>query len=163
MTSFQTIAGSRIPRRLALPLAVAALVAAACTSVTPTPSPVPPATATPSAGPSFLPWAAAAAARWDPGSPQALALAQPDVPYLQAGTATGRANGITFTPAIARRWWDAWFAHPVDIGNVRQALLPGNLVLSPDELAQAQQLMGTGNTLAKAPADYNPLGLPLVP
>ncbi len=157
-------------RPLALPLVVIGLAAGACTSVTPTPAPTTtpnpttaPAASAPAAGMTFLPWAAAAAARWGADSPQGKALLQPDVPYLVAGTATGRPNGITFTPAIARRWWDAWFAHPVDLGNVRQALLPGNLVLSPDELTQAQTLMGIGNTLEKAPADYNPLGLPLVP
>ncbi len=164
------------PDRLLASLLFVATAALGCTSVNPTPAAATPTlAAAPAASPSsaasvagspaasLLPWAAAAAARWGLDSPQGRALAQPDVPYLTAGAANGRPNGITFTPAIARRWWDAWFAHPVDLGKVRQALLPGNLVLSPDELAKAQKLMGIGNTLPVAPEDYNPLALPLVP
>jgi hypothetical protein len=102
-----------------------------------------------------------AAARWDPGSAQWDALAHPNVPYRLGGSAFANANGITFTPNLARQWWDAWFAHPVNRSTIPTGLQPGGLVLSTDELKRIAQLQA--ESLPPAPADYNPLGLPIVP
>jgi hypothetical protein len=103
----------------------------------------------------------AAADRWDPGSPQWEALASPDHPYRLGGSAFGNANGVTYTPNMARQWWDAWFAHPVDRSSVPPGLQPGGLVLSADELKRVAALQA--GSLPPAPADYNPLGLPVLP
>lgn len=151
-------------RHVRVLVAVAALGigAGACSPITPTASP-----ATPSAslvsGPTSRPtiagpaWVQEAAARWTPGTPQWNALAHPDWPYRFGGSAYANANGITFTPNIARRWWDAWFADPVDARLVRPGLLPGGLVLSADEIKRIAGLQS--GTLPLAPVDYNPLGL----
>ena len=106
-------------------------------------------------------WVQDAAARWDPGSPQWNALANPDVPYRLGGSAFENPNGITFTPNLARKWWDAWFADPVDRTLVPTGLQPGGLVLSADELKRVAELQS--GSLPPAPADYNPLGLPILP
>ncbi len=151
-------------------LAMAALLglgAGACGPVTPTGSPTTPSALPASASPTSRPgivgpaWAQEAAARWEPGSPQWNALAQLDVPYRYGGSEFGNPNGITFTPALARRWWDAWFAHPVDRRAVPPGLQPGALVLSADEVKRVAELQA--GSLPPAPADYNPLGLPIVP
>jgi hypothetical protein len=124
---------------------------------------VSPATPAPTARPSIAgpAWVQAAAERWDPGSPQWNALAHPDVPYRFGGSAYGNTNGITFTPNLARKWWDAWFAHPVDRSSVPPGLQPGGMVLSADELKRAAELQA--GTLPPAPANYNPLSLPTLP
>jgi hypothetical protein len=106
-------------------------------------------------------WARAAAQRWAPGSPQWNALAHPDQPYLLGGAAHGNPDAVTYTPSEARRWWDIWFAHPLDLSDVPPGLKPDSLVLSPAELAKAREL--SAGTLPMAPADYNPLGLPVIP
>jgi hypothetical protein len=153
--------------RLLAAAAVLSICAGACTSVTPTASP--PAssfvTATPAptvratiAGPA---WVQAAAERWLAGSPEWDALAHPDVPYRFGGSAHDNPDGITFTANLARRWWDAWFAHPVDRAAVPPGLQPGALVLSRDEVKRVAELQA--GTLPPAPADYNPVGLPTVP
>ena len=69
------------------------------------------------------------------------------------------ACGIEFTPNLAWNWWTAYFAAPVDLAGVRPGLLPGSLVLTPDEYAAAVALNARGNTLPDAPRDYNPLAL----
>ena len=165
-------------RQLRLLLTVMALGigAGACASITPTappagPSATPAASATQSpaasSGPTVRPtiagpaWVQAAADRWDPGSPQWEALASPDHPYRLGGSAFGNTNGVTYTPNLARRWWDAWFAHPVDRSSVPPGLQPGGLVLSADELKRVAALQA--GSLPPAPADYNPLGLPVLP
>lgn len=146
-------------RRILITAATVGIIAGACTSVSPTVPPAP--TVRPTiAGPG---WVQAAADRWGPGSPQWLALAGPDVPYRLGGSAFGNPNSVTFTPAQARLWWDHWFSSPVDLAGVDPGFLPGNLVLSPEELKKASLLMGRGNALPKAPRDYNPLGLPVLP
>ena len=157
--------------RVLLAVAALGLGAGACSPITPTPSPAAPSASlaasptTPAptprptiAGPA---WVQAAAERWLPGSPQWDALAHPDVPYRLGGSANDNPNGITFTANLARRWWDAWFAHPVDRSAVPPGLQPGALVLSADELKQIAELQA--GTLPPAPADYNPLGLPTLP
>ena len=118
---------------------------------------------TPTARPSIAgpAWVQAAADRWVPGSPQWNALAHPDEPYRLGGSANGNANGITFTPNLARKWWDAWFANPMDRRFVSAGLQPGGLVLSADELKRVAELQS--HTLPLAPTDYNPLGLPIIP
>ncbi len=122
-----------------------------------------PATPAPTSRPTIAgpAWVRTAAERWLPGSPQWDALAHPDVPYRFGGSAHDNPNGITFTANVARAWWDAWFADPVDRRAVPPGLQPGALVLSVDELKRVAELQ-TG-TLPPAPADYNPLGLPLLP
>ena len=150
--------------------------AGACASINPTAPPAGP-SATPagsatqsppaSSGPTVRPtiagpaWVQAAADRWDPGSPQWEALASPDHPYRLGGSAFGNANGVTYTPNMARQWWNAWFAHPVDRSSVPPGLQPGGLVLSADELKRVAALQA--GSLPPAPADYNPLGLPVLP
>ena len=166
-----TIRGLPRPARLAAWSAILALVtvAAACTSAPPTPGPTPTASPAPAASlaPSPAPtmggpiWAQEAAARWTPGSPQWNALAHPDEPYKLGGQAHNNPDGVTFTATLARRWWDIWFAHPVDLRTVPVGLQPGDVVLSPAELKQARSLAAT--TLPPAPANYNPLGLPVIP
>lgn len=138
------------------------MVATTKSLVSPSPS-TSPAAAQRSFPPGLPAWAVDAARRWPPDSVQALDLDHPDVPYLVGGTAHGRPDGITYTPAQARQWWTAWFDDPVDLAQVSPNLLPGNLVLSASEVKQAQALMGAGSTLPQAPSDYNPLGLPVVP
>ena len=149
--------------------AAVGLGAGACNSIPPTVSPAAPSASpaipTPStptprptiAGPA---WVQAAAERWTPDSPQWVALAHPDVPYRLGGSANGNANGVTFTATLARAWWDAWFAHPVDRRDVPTGLQPGALVLSADEVKRVAELQA--GTLPVAPADYNPLGLPVL-
>ena len=76
------------------------------------------------------------------------------------GAVTGtNACAIEFTPNLARKWWNGYFAAPVDLADVRPGLLPGSLVLTPDEYAAAVALNARGNTLPDAPPDYNPLAL----
>jgi len=89
-----------------------------------------------------------------------------DVVYAPAVTkdATGvivgtNACGIEFTPNLARKWWNGYFAAPVDLADVRPGLLPGSLVLTPDEYAAAVALNAAGNILPDAPRDWNPLAL----
>ena len=89
-----------------------------------------------------------------------------DAIYLPAitrdatGTIVGsNACGIEFTPNLARKWWTGYFAAPVDLADVRPGLMPGSLVLTPDEYAAAVALNVRGNTLPDAPRDYNPLAL----
>jgi hypothetical protein len=143
------------------------ILAEACSSITPTKSPaapsVSPAIPTPTARPTIAgpAWVQAAAERWVPGSAQWNALEHPDVPYRLGGSANGNANGITFTPNLARRWWDAWFANPVDRRSLSAGFQPGGLVLSVDEIKRVAELQS--RALPLAPADYNPLGLPTVP
>jgi hypothetical protein len=105
-----------------------------------------------------IPVAATAADPPEQGSPQESALLQPNVPYLPAA---GSPCGIEFTPNQARAWWITWFANPVDLAAVRPALLPGSLVLTPDQYAAAVALQRAGNTLPDAPRTYNPLDLPV--
>jgi len=69
------------------------------------------------------------------------------------------ACGIEFTPNLARSWWTAYFADPVDLADVRPGLMPGSLVLSAAEYAAAVTLNARGNTLPDAPRDWNPLTL----
>jgi hypothetical protein len=153
--------------RLLAAATVLGMCVGACTSVTPTASPpassivtfAPTPTARPTiAGPA---WVQVAAERWLPGSPEWVALANPDVPYRFGGSAHDNPDGITFTANLARRWWDAWFANPVDRGLVPPGLQPGALVLSADEVKRVAELQA--GTLQPAPADYNPLGVPTVP
>ena len=73
------------------------------------------------------------------------------------------ACGIEFTPNLARTWWTAYFAAPVDLADVRPGLMPGALVLTPDEYAAAVALNARGNTLPDAPRDWNPFALPVTP
>ena len=76
------------------------------------------------------------------------------------GAVTGtNACAIEFTPNLARKWWNGYFAAPVDLAGVRPGLLPGSLVLTPDEYTAAVALNARGNTLPDAPRDYNPLAL----
>ncbi len=133
------------------------------TSSTPAAASLAPASPTPAARPSIAgpAWVQNAAARWDPGSPQWNALTHPDVPYRLGGAAFGNPNGITFTPNLARAWWDTWFANPVDQTSIPPGLQPGGLVLGADEVKRVAQLQA--GPLPPAPADYNPLGLPVVP
>ena len=49
-------------------------------------------------------------------------------------------NGITFTPGLAREWWDAWLAHPVDRRAVPAGLQPGSLVLTTNERKRVAEL-----------------------
>jgi hypothetical protein len=160
--------------RLLVAAVALGICAGGCTSITPTAAPPAPsaAVASPSAAPtSSAPtarpsiagpgWVQDAAARWDPGSPQWNALANPDVPYRLGGSAFENPNGITFTPNLARKWWDAWFANPVDRSSVPTGLQPGGLVLSAGELKRVAELQS--GSLPPAPADYNPLGLPILP
>jgi hypothetical protein len=141
----------------------------ACASVTPTLTPTPTATSASPASPALTArptivgpaWVQAAAERWDPGSPQWNALAHPDVPYRLGGSADSNPNGITFTANLARRWWDAWLAQPVDRSSVPPGLQPGGMVLSADELKQVAKLQA--GALPPAPAGYNPLHLPVLP
>lgn len=142
---------------------VVGLVLSGCTPVTPTSAP-PSQAILPIPVASALPgWAIEATKRWAADSPEARDLSHPDAFYQTAGSANGEPNGISYTPTQARLWWDYWFLHPVHLGTVGHNLLPGSLVLSQDEVKRAQAMMGAGNTLPKAPADYNPLGLPVVP
>jgi hypothetical protein len=153
-------------RRTSFAAAVILIVAAACTTVPPTASPATPsATATPTPRPTIVgpEWVQAAAERWDPGTPQWIALAHPDTPYGLGGSAHANPNGVTFTAAQARLWWDTWFASPVDLSEVASGLLPSNFVLSVDEMIMAHQLLKTNGVLPKVPHDYNPLGLPVIP
>jgi hypothetical protein len=101
---------------------------------------------------------------------QQAALAAPDAVYAPAvirdstGTITGaNACGIEWTPNLARRWWARWFAQPLDLAGVRPGLMPGSLVLTSAEYTSAVALNARGNTLADAPRDFNPLGLPVTP
>jgi hypothetical protein len=155
------------PVRLLATVALLGICMGACTSVTPTASPpastIVTATPTPTARPTIAgpAWVQAAAERWLPGSPEWDALAHPDVAYRLGGSAAANPNGLTFTANLARRWWDAWFAHPVDRVAVPPGLQPGALVLSADEVKRVAELQA--GTLPPAPADYNPLGLPTVP
>jgi len=73
------------------------------------------------------------------------------------------ACGIEFTPNLARTWWTAYFAAPVDLADVRPGLMPGALVLTPDEYTAAVALNARGNTLPNAPRDWNPFALPVTP
>ncbi len=149
------------------------LVLNGCSSVEPTqapteavaPTPVPTLTrAGPVPDASVVPgWVVDAVKRWGADSPEAHALQSLNTPYLVGGTANGNPNGISFTPTQARRWWDYWFLHPVDLGAVAPDHQPDTLVLSEAELLRARALMAGGNTLPKAPANYNPLGLPVIP
>ena len=76
------------------------------------------------------------------------------------GAVTGtNACAIEFTPNLARKWWNGYFATPVDLADVRPGLLPGSLVLTPDEYAAAVALNAAGNILPDAPRDWNPLAL----
>ena len=93
-----------------------------------------------------------------------------DAIYLPAitrdatGTIVGsNACGIEFTPNLARKWWTGYFAAPVDLADVRPGLMPGSLVLTPDEYAAAVALNARGNTLPDAPRDWNPLALAVTP
>jgi hypothetical protein len=83
------------------------------------------------------------------------------VPYRLGGSAFENPNGITFTPNLARKWWDAWFAKPVDRSSIPTGLQPGGLVLSAGELKRVAELQA--GSLPPAPPDYNPLGLPILP
>ena len=96
---------------------------------------------------------------YGPGTPQGNALANPDTPYITASLATG--NYVSFTPNQASAWWQQWFANPVDLSGVMPGFQPGSLVLTQAQYDQATSLQASG-TLPKAPADYNPLGLPVV-
>jgi len=69
------------------------------------------------------------------------------------------ACGIEFTPNLARKWWNGYFAAPLDLAGVRPGLMPGSLVLTSDEYAAAVALNARDNTLPDAPRDYNPLAL----
>lgn len=88
------------------------------------------------------------------GTPQYDALYNPDQPYLDVSGS----GGVNYSPNQARQWWDQWFQHPVNLLTVDPGMLPGSLVLSPEEIQRAQQMQLDG-TLPAAPADYNPLGL----
>lgn len=80
--------------------------------------------------------------------------------YLVGGS-PGNPDGVTFTVGDARRWWEHVFADGLNISRVRPTLLPGSFVLSKEGYAKAVAL-GVESTVY-APADYNPLGLPVVP
>jgi len=76
------------------------------------------------------------------------------------GAVTGtNACGIEFTPNLARKWWNGYFAAPVDLADVRPGLMPGSLVLTAEEYTAAVALNARGNTLSDAPRDWNPLAL----
>ena len=116
----------------------------------------------PDRAPSFAAEAQDYIGRFLQGTPQAAALANQNQVYLHGGAANGNPNGVSFTVEQAREWWNQWFANPVFLGDVRPTLLPGSLVLTADELKQAQALQAAGNTLPVAPEDYNPLNLPVI-
>lgn len=115
-----------------------------------------------------LDWVQDAASKYLPGSDQAAALADPTKVYTPAEITDAAGNviggnivettgaaGTAFTPNSARAWWDAWFANPFDLSKIAPAQLPGSLVLSPAELAQAQAINDAGN-LPAPPAGYDP-------
>lgn len=80
--------------------------------------------------------------------------------YLTGGS-PGNPDGVTFTTGDARRWWEVVFADGLNISRVRPTLLPGSFVLSQEGYAKAVAL-GVESTVY-APADWNPLGLEVVP
>ena len=84
----------------------------------------------------------------------------PAVTKDETGATVGtNACGIEFTPNLARKWWNGYFASPLDLADVRPGLMPGSLVLTADEYAAAVALNAAGNTLPDAPRDWNPLAL----
>lgn len=92
--------------------------------------------------------------RYPDGSPQAQALANPSALYMTAGTG---GNLVSFTPAQAQQWWAAWLAHPFDLRLVAPGALPGSLVLTADQLAQA---VATNQTVLPPPPAGFPFPLP---
>lgn len=89
-----------------------------------------------------------------PGTPQYDALASPDAAYIPAGIGQGGESLPGFTPTSARAWWTAWFASPYDLRLVDPAALPGSLVLTEAQAAQAIALSKT--TLPAPPASAPP-------
>lgn len=85
-----------------------------------------------------------------------------DAIYMRGGS-PDNPNGITFSFADAVRWWKHVFANPVDLSAVRPTLQPGSIVLTPAGNAAARSFSAAGNGNPKAPEDYNPLALPIVP
>ncbi len=88
------------------------------------------------------------------------AAARPD-DVLMIGGSPGNPDGVTLTFAQAIDWWRVVFAHGLNIGKVRPSLTPGSKVLTPEGLAAARALGVT--SIDFAPADFNPLGLDVVP
>lgn len=83
-----------------------------------------------------------------------------DTVYLPGGS-PGNPNGVSFTFAGARKWWEEVFAKGYNIGKVRSTLTPGSKVLSPEGYDAAVALARTSVNFA--PEDYNPLGLDVIP
>lgn len=92
----------------------------------------------------------------DPTSPQAQALANPDVPYIAAGIGQAGEQLPGFTPNSAAAWWADWLSHPYDLRLVDPAALPGSLVLSA---TLADQIKAINMTTLPPP----PAGVPLNP
>ncbi len=65
----------------------------------------------------------------------------PPVVRSAAGEILGLNPGTQFTPMTARAWWDAYFANPYDLSSpAMSASLPGSLVLTSEEKAQARAI-----------------------
>jgi len=79
---------------------------------------------------------------------------------LIVGGSPDNPDGVTFTFGQAVDWWRIVFAQELNIGSVRASLTPGSKVLSAEGLAAARAL-GVEST-DYAPADFNPLGLPVI-
>lgn len=69
----------------------------------------------------------AAALAWESGSPQDVALANPDKSYVAPDEC------VQWTPTSARTWWTIWFAKPYDLRTTPPCELPGSLVLTTAE------------------------------
>lgn len=69
---------------------------------------------------------------------------------------------IAWTSADAVRWFLHVWANNVGYHAVKSGLLPGSHVLTPEGLTFAQEFEAKAG-LVEAPADFNPLGLPLKP
>lgn len=78
------------------------------------------------------------------------------------GGSPGNPNGVTFTVSDAIRWWWTVFSGRVNYSRVRPTLLPGSKVLTDAGRAAAVALTNDP-TATVAEADYNPLGLPIIP
>ena len=82
------------------------------------------------------------------------------VVYLVGGSPSNP-DSVSWSLGDARRWWGHVFADGLNIGKVRSGLTPGSFVLSREGYAKAVALGVTSTTFA--PADYNPLGLEIIP
>lgn len=75
-------------------------------------------------------------------------------------TKTAEGGGIAYTIAQAVAWWQAALSSGLCLDDVLPSYQPGTHVLTARGYAAAREL---GRWTPIAPADYNPLGLPVVP